>query len=119
MCALSAIIRSGFNAVRKLKRRVAALEEKGKEIMATIDDIKNDVAALTALADASHSALAQVAALKDQVATLQTQIGSEAPVTQAQLDEIHAGLTGVIGTLQPVTPATPANPAPAPDGPTA
>lgn len=82
--------------------------------MATIDDIKNDIAALTALADASHSAQAQVAALKDQVAALQAQIGSEAPVTQAQLDEIHAGLSGVITTLQPVTPATPANPAPAP-----
>jgi len=110
MC-FSSVLWPLFRAVQKLKRRIADLENWRKEMTATVDDVLHDISAVTALANAAHTAIA--AALQAQIDTLKAQIGSEAPVTQAQLDEIHAGLTGVISTLQPVTPATLANPAPA------
>ncbi len=101
-----------LDAILALSKQVLGITKLQGELMATLQDVKNEIDNLkTAIDKEKGEVSAALQVLKDQIAALQAQIASGSGVTSADLDGLVASVKdaegkvdAISGAPAPVTP---------------
>ena len=114
------IFNSGFRSqvlrgLAAIQQTLAQMQQKEQRDMTALDDAISTVnTEISKMGTAVTAAVSDIAGLQKQIADLQTQLNSGAPVTQAQIDALNAAsasLDTIANNLNAaVTPSAPPTP---------